>query len=90
MSGRRKPLQCSDLLVADDSIVVTEESLEKAQNDIQLIVDCNPPKGTIYFAIPSITLSATIHVNKPLRIGVMNVSNVEIICPKETPSFSIQ
>ena len=71
-------------------IIVSEESLKKAQNDIQLFVECSPPKSTILFAVPSINVPAPILIDKPLNFGVMNVSTVKFACPQEGTVFAIE
>lgn len=62
-------------------MVLTEDGLIRAKGDMQAVVDCVPAGNILDIAVPSITPTDTIVLQRPMRIRSFSGTKVEFKCP---------
>ena len=75
---------------SQETIVVTEEALAMADNDVQFFVDCAQPNDTIVFKLKIVETTSAITLNKPLMLKGIDGSEVQFVCPSGRTIFNIR
>lgn len=75
---------------SENSLIVTEDGLKEVNNDIQFVLNCSLPMGSILFSTPIVKPRAPLIVEKPIGFGVVNTTKVAWECPPEGTIFDIR
>eukprot|EP00803_Ostreobium_quekettii_P007806 evm.model.scf_365.4 EVM.evm.TU.scf_365.4 scf_365:67193-68017(-) len=73
-----------------DAIFVTETTLNRVGNDLQIIVDCCKKEGAVFFDVPVVRPASVIAVNKAIEFRAANGSETTFACPSGGTVFDIR